>query len=220
MAPPIPPATVGRLVTYLRVVTELAAVGVTRVSSDELGERAGTSAFQVRKDLATCGRFGTRGSGYAAETLQRELRQVLGLTRQWSVAIVGMGRLGQALADYPNFGLHDFVLRGAFDVDPAKVGLPLGALRVRHLDDLPRSVREDGIDMAFLTVPAGAAQVAADALVAAGVRGLLNFAPSVIHVPDGVHVENVDFLAGLQRLAYALGGRRAEAVAVEVTAKV
>ena len=212
MPPLIPPATVGRLVTYLRVLTDLAAAGVERISSDELGERAGTSAFQVRKDLATCGRFGTRGSGYAVATLERELRRVLGLTRVWSVAIVGMGRLGQALADYPNFAEYDFDLRGAFDVDPAKVGLAAGPLVVRHLSELPTAVRDEGIAMAFLTVPAPAAQVAADALVAAGVRGILNFAPTVIHVPDGVHVEGVDFLAGLQRLAFALGGHTAAAV--------
>ncbi len=212
----IPPATVGRLVTYLRVVSEIGAASVERVSSDELGERAGTSAFQVRKDLATCGRFGTRGSGYAVATLERELRRVLGLTREWPVAIVGMGRLGQALADYPNFGQHDFVLRGAFDVDPAKVGLPVGPLQIRHLDELAGAVRDEGIAMAFLTVPAAAAQAAANALVAAGVRGLLNFAPAVIHVPDGVHVEGVDFVGGLQRLAFALGGQPAGNVGLEV----
>jgi redox-sensing transcriptional repressor len=212
----IPPATVGRLVTYLRVLTSLGAAGVERVSSDELGERAGSSAFQVRKDLATCGRFGTRGSGYTVATLERELRRVLGLTREWPVAIIGMGRLGQALADYPNFGAYDFVLRGAFDVDPDKVGMAAGRLTVRHLSELPEVVREEGIDMVFLTVPGAAAQAAADVLVAAGVRGILNFAPSVIHVPEGVHVENVDFLAGLQRLSYALGGVPASSIDVEV----
>ena len=212
----IPTATVGRLVTYLRVLTTLAASGVERVSSDELGERAGSSAFQVRKDLATCGRFGTRGSGYTVATLERELRRVLGLMREWPVAIIGMGRLGQALADYPNFGAYDFVLRGAFDVDPDKVGMAAGRLTVRHLAELPQVVRDERIGMAFLTVPAGAAQAAADALVAAGVRGILNFAPSVIHVPDGVHVETVDFLAGLQRLSYALGGLPASSVDVVV----
>ncbi len=215
MAASIPPATVGRLVTYLRVVDEFAAVGVERVSSDELGERAGTSAFQVRKDLATCGRFGTRGSGYTVATLERELRRVLGLTRSWPVAIVGMGRIGQALADYPNFGRQDFVLSGAFDVDPAKVGMRAGSLLIRHLDDLPDVVREHGIEMAFLTVPADAAQDAAKALVGAGVRGLLNFAPAVIHVPAGVFVESVDFVGGLQRLAFALGGRPASTVGID-----
>lgn len=206
MAAAIPTATVGRLVTYLRVLTELRTLGTERVSSDELGERAGTSAFQVRKDLATCGRFGTRGSGYLVATLERELKRVLGLTREWPVAIVGMGRLGQALADYPNFGAYDFVLRGAFDVDVAKVGMRAGSVTVRHLDDLSAAVAELRIAMAFLTVPAAVAQSAAERLVAAGVRGILNFAPAVIHVPPGVHVENVDFVAGLQRLSYALGG--------------
>ncbi len=211
----IPTATVGRLVTYLRVITSLAAAGVERVSSDELGERAGSTAFQVRKDLATCGRFGTRGSGYMVATLERELRRVLGLTREWPVAIVGMGRLGQALADYPNFGAYDFVLRGVFDVDPDKVGMTAGGLTVQHLSELPQVARDEGIGIAFLTVPGPAAQAAADELVAAGVRGILNFAPSVIHVPDGVRVENVDFLGGLQRLSYALGGLPAASVDVE-----
>ena len=203
----IPQATVGRLATYLRILTDLRASGSERISSDELGERAGTSAFQVRKDLATCGRFGTRGSGYLVATLERELRRVLGLTREWPIAIVGMGRLGQALADYPNFGDIDFVLRGAFDVDAAKVGQQVGSVAIRHLDELPSAVDQLGIAMAFLTVPAAAAQSAAERLVAAGVRGILNFAPAVIHVPPGVHVENVDFVAGLQRLSFALGGQ-------------
>ena len=207
MAHGIPSATVGRLVTYLRILSELLSAGSERISSDELGERAGTSAFQVRKDLATCGRFGTRGSGYLVATLERELRRVLGLTREWPVAIVGMGRLGQALADYPNFGAYDFVLRGAFDVDAAKLGQRAGAVTIRHLDELPDAVRDLGIAMAFLTVPGFAAQGAAERLVAAGVRGILNFAPAVIHVPAGVHVENVDFVAGLQRLSFALGGQ-------------
>jgi len=206
MALAIPTATVGRLVTYLRILSDLHAQGVERISSDELGERAGTSAFQVRKDLATCGRFGTRGSGYLVATLERELRRVLGLTREWPVAIVGMGRLGQALADYPNFGAYDFVLRGAFDIGADKLGLRVGNVAVEHLDALPQAVQERGIAMAFLTVPATAAQAAAERLVAAGVRGILNFAPTVIHVPDDVSVENVDFLAGLQRLSFALGG--------------
>lgn len=216
MSPPIPPATVGRLVTYLRVLNELDEVGAERVSSDELGERAGTSAFQVRKDLATCGRFGTRGSGYAVKTLELELRRVLGLTRRWSVAIVGMGRIGQALADYPNFSVQDFVLAGAFDVDPGKLGQRAGQLVIRHLDELPQVVRDERIELAFVTVPADAAQSATNALVSAGVRGLLNFAPTVLHVPAGVFVESVDFVGGLQRLAYALGGRPAGSVGLQV----
>jgi redox-sensing transcriptional repressor len=209
----IPTATVGRLVTYLRALADLEAERSDKTSSDELARRAQVSAFQVRKDLAYCGRFGTRGSGYQVAVLVRELRRVLGLTHPWHVAIMGMGRLGQALADYPNFDQYDFLLRGAFDADARKVGMRVGSMTIAHVDALPEAVARDAIDLAFLTVPAGAAQVAADALVAAGVRGILNFAPTVIDVPAGVRVESVDFLAGLQRLTFHMGARAPEAIA-------
>ena len=206
-SPGVPSATVGRLVTYLRLLTELEEGGTRTTSSDELAARAHVSAFQVRKDLAYFGRFGTRGAGYTVATLRRELRRILGLTRPWTVAIVGMGRLGQALADYPNFDRYDFRLRAAFDADPEKAGMRLASgLDVEPVAALPERVAELGVDMAFLTVPAAAAQDAADELVAAGVRGILNFAPAVLSVPDSVHVEPVDFLAGLKRLAYHMIG--------------
>ena len=200
----VPSATVGRLVTYLRLLTELEEEGKRTTSSEELATRAHVSAFQVRKDLAYFGRFGTRGAGYTVATLRREVRRILGLTRPWTVAIVGMGRLGQALADYPNFDLYDFRLRAAFDADPAKVGLHVGDLVIDPVAELGDRAAELGVDMAFLTVPASSAQVAADALVAAGVRGIVNFAPAVLDVPETVHVEPIDFLAGLQRLAYQM----------------
>jgi redox-sensing transcriptional repressor len=214
----IPTATVGRLVTYLRVLAELVGERVEKTSSDELARRAQVSAFQVRKDLAYCGRLGTRGSGYQVAVLVRELRRVLGLTRPWHVAIVGMGRLGQALADYPHFDQYDFSLCGAFDADERKVGLRVGPLTVAHVDDLPPAVRRDAIDMAFLTVPAAAAQAAADLLVAAGIRGILNFAPTVIDVPEEVRVESVDFLAGLTRLTFRVGTVAGEALGGAETA--
>jgi redox-sensing transcriptional repressor len=202
----IPTATIGRLVTYVRVLAELEDLGVETTSSQQLAGRAGVSAFQVRKDLAYCGRLGTRGSGYRVAPLRRELRRVLGLTRPWHVAIVGMGRLGQALADYPALDRDRFVLRAAFDVDPARVGTTVGRLEVSHIDDLPEAVERLEIDIGFLTVPASAAQSAAEALAAAGVRGVLNFAPTVITVPTHVRVETVDFLAGLTRLTYHMSG--------------
>ena len=212
-SPGVPSATVGRLVTYLRLLTEIEAEGTRTTSSDELASRAHVSAFQVRKDLAYFGRFGTRGAGYTVATLRRELRRILGLTRPWTVAIVGMGRLGQALTDYPNFDLYDFRLRAAFDADPAKAGLHVGGLVIEPVEALGERVVELGVDMAFLTVPASSAQVAADALVAAGVRGILNFAPAVLDVPDTVHVEPIDFLAGLKRLAYHMVGPDGDAAA-------
>jgi redox-sensing transcriptional repressor len=202
----IPSATVGRLVTYLRILTELESAGVKSTSSDELATVAHVSAFQVRKDLAYFGRFGTRGAGYTVTTLRRELRRILGLTRPWHVAIMGMGRLGQALADYPNFDRQEFLLEAAFDVDPAIVGRRFGDLTVDAVADVAAVVADRGIDLAFLTVPGHAAQAAADALVTAGVRGILSFAPTVVAVPVHVRLERVDLSAGLQRLTYYLHG--------------
>ena len=198
----IPTATISRLVTYLRILSGLEAQGIKNTSSEQLADEAHVSAFQVRKDLAYFGRFGTRGAGYTVPTLRRELRRILGLTRAWSVGIVGMGRLGQAIAHYPNFDQYDFSLKAYFDIDPERVGGEVKGMTVHHTDDMPRVVKEKGIDIGFLTVPHGAAQDAADALVAAGIKGILNFAPSVINVPDDVHVEPVDFLAGLKRLSF------------------
>lgn len=203
----VPAATIGRLVTYLRLLSELEDAGVRTTSSDELAAGAQVSAFQVRKDLAYFGRFGTRGAGYTVATLRRELRRILGLTRPWHVAIMGMGRLGQALADYPSFDRYDFRLLAAFDADPAKAGLRAGPLVVDGVDRLADRASELKIDLAFLTVPAPAAQGAADALVAAGVRGILNFAPAVLVVPETVHVEPVDFLAGMKRLSFHVANR-------------
>ncbi len=200
----VPSATVGRIVTYLRILTDLEAGGVRSASSDELATAAQVSAFQVRKDLAYFGRFGTRGAGYTVAKLRRELRRVLGLTRPWHVAIVGMGRLGQALADYPGFDRQEFLLGAAFDVDPALLGRRFGSLTVEGIDTLTSVIAERGIDLAFLTVPGVAAQGAVDALVEAGVRGILSFAPTVVVAPDHVFVERVDLSAGLQRLTYHL----------------
>jgi redox-sensing transcriptional repressor len=200
--PAIPSATVGRLVTYLRVLTEMEQAGTRSTSSDELGTVAHVSAFQVRKDLAYFGRFGTRGSGYTVATLRRELRRILGLTRPWHVAIMGMGRLGQALADYPNFDRREFQLEAAFDVDPQVIGRSIGALVIEPVASLAEVVAARSIDLAFLTVPASVAQAAANQLVAAGVRGILNFAPVVVTAPKDVWVEPVDLSAGLQRLTY------------------
>jgi redox-sensing transcriptional repressor len=200
----IPSATVGRLVTYLRILTELESAGVKSTSSDELAAVAHVSAFQVRKDLAYFGRFGTRGAGYTVATLRREVRRILGLTRPWHVAIMGMGRLGQALADYPNYDRQEFLLEAAFDLDPELVGRRFGNLTVDAVCDVGPVVTERGIDLAFLTVPGAAAQAAANALVDAGVRGILSFAPTVVAVPDHVRLERVDLSAGLQRLTYYL----------------
>ncbi len=198
----IPTATISRLVTYLRILTSLENQGIKNTSSEQLAEEAQVSAFQVRKDLAYFGRFGTRGAGYTVPTLRRELRRILGLNRPWNVAIIGMGRLGQAISDYPHFEQYDFSLKACFDNNAKVIGQTMSGHQVYGMDALPQVVKEKGIDIGFLTVPQAAAQAAADALVAAGIKGILNFAPVVINVPREVHVEPVDFLAGLKRVSF------------------
>ncbi len=197
----VPDATVSRLVTYLRVLESLERRGVMRTSSEQLAEEAQVTAFQVRKDLAYFGSYGTRGVGYSVPLLKRELRNILGLSRRWRLAIVGMGRLGQALADYPGLG-EIFEPVGFFDVDPAKVGKRLSRGVIEPLANLERAVAERGIEIGLIAVPAEAAQEVADRLVRAGIKGILNFAPAVLETPPHVPVENVDFLAGLARLTY------------------
>ena len=135
----VPEAAISRLITYLRILEELEAQGVHRTSSEQLGELAQVTAFQVRKDLSYFGSYGTRGVGYTVPVLKRELRHILGLNRKWGLCIVGMGRLGSALADYPGFG-ESFELRGFFDVDPEKVGRPVRGGVIEHVDLLPQRV--------------------------------------------------------------------------------
>ncbi|MFB9994036.1 redox-sensing transcriptional repressor Rex [Deinococcus oregonensis] len=212
----IPTAAISRLVTYLRILEQLETQDVSRTSSNDLAERAQVSAFQVRKDLAYFGRFGTRGMGYTVPILKRELVRVLGLNRTWSVVIVGMGRLGQAIANYPGASDYRFQYVGLFDVNPQIVGQNIRDLRVQHTEQLGDFVSATPVDMGFLAVPPDRAQDAAQALVDAGVRGILNFAPVVIQPRTterggvsepgdewrNVTIENVDFLAGMKRLAF------------------
>ncbi|MDL2345274.1 redox-sensing transcriptional repressor Rex [Deinococcus sp. MIMF12] len=227
----IPTATISRLVTYLRILEGLEAQEISRTSSNDLAERAGVTAFQVRKDLAYFGRFGTRGMGYTVPILKRELMRVLGLNQTWNVVVVGVGRLGQAIANYPGASDYQFQYVGLFDVNPDVVGRTVRGLTVRHMDELPEFVRGNKVDMGFLAVPPDHAQDAAQALAGAGVRGILNFAPTVIQprmleragqqeISDewrAVIVENVDFLAGMKRLAFYILNPHLNAVDTEET---
>ena len=210
----IPTAAISRLVTYLRILEALELQDVSRTSSNDLAERAQVTAFQVRKDLAYFGRFGTRGMGYTVPLLKRELMRVLGLNRTWNVVIMGVGRLGQAIANYPGASDYQFGYVGLFDVNPDLIGQQIRGLTVRHADDLKAFVAATPVDLGFLAVPPEHAQAAAQTLVAAGIRGVLNFAPTIIQPrtvagtsePSDewkqVSIENVDFLAGMKRLAF------------------
>ena len=201
-----------RLPIYLRILSERFEAGVTNISSEELAEFAGLNAAKVRKDLSYLGSYGTRGVGYDVEFLVYQIRRELGLTHDWPVVIVGAGNLGQALAGYNGFGDRGFPVGGIVDVDEAKVGSVVGGVRVRHLDELAQVVQARNISIGVIATPGAAAQQAADALVAAGVTSLLNFAPCVIGVPHGVSVRKVDLAVELQILSY-YEQRRATAAA-------
>lgn len=191
-----------RLPVYLRILSEQFDANVSNISSEELAEFAGLNAAKVRKDLSYLGSYGTRGVGYDVEFLVYQIRRELGLTHDWPVVIVGAGNLGQALAGYNGFGDRGFPVGGIVDIDPAKVGTVVGGVRVRHLDELAQIVQARGISIGVVATPGSAAQPAADALVAAGITSLLNFAPTLISVPAGISVRKVDLAVELQILSY------------------
>lgn len=201
--------TLNRLSVYLRCLRHLQAAGVQRVSSRELADRFLLSAHQIRKDLAQFGEFGIRGVGYQVDVLAAHLTTLLGLDRHYRLVIVGMGHLGSALARYLGFNQGAFEVVAGVDRDPAKVGREIGGLVVRHREELPEVVRETGAEIGVLAVPAEAAQANYDALVAAGVRAVLSFAPARIKRVEGVPLKNVDLRINLEEVAFLLRAREA-----------
>jgi redox-sensing transcriptional repressor len=199
---PIPEATVGRLPLYLRALVEIAESGDATASSDVLAAAAGVNPAKVRKDLSYVGSYGTRGVGYDVAYLIHQIRRVLGLTQHWPIVICGIGNLGHALANYRGFGERGFRVAALVDADPAKIGERVGELEVRSVEELPALVAAHGIAIGVIATPASAVQEVADALVATGIRSILNFAPAVISVPDGVSVRKVDLAIELQILAF------------------
>jgi redox-sensing transcriptional repressor len=187
---------------YLRTLLEVQAEALTTISSERLAELAGVNAAKVRKDLSYLGSYGTRGVGYDVDHLLVQMSRELGLTRDWPVAIVGVGNLGAALANYGGFGDRGFPVAALVDADPAKVGTMLGDHKIRHLDDLPALVEELGISIGIIATPAVGAQEVADLLVAAGVTSILNFAPAVVTVPDHAQLRKVDLALELQVLSF------------------
>ena len=198
----IPEATVARLPVYLRCLVDLASVNVATVSSEHLAERCGVNAAKVRKDLSHLGTYGTRGVGYDVEVLLAQISRQLGLTQDWPVAIVGLGNLGHALANYRGFGARGFRIVALFDADPARVGELIDGIAIRSIEDLPAVAAATPIAIGIIAVPAAVAQTVADHLVGAGVRSILNFAPAVITVPDRVSLRKVDLSIELQILSF------------------
>jgi redox-sensing transcriptional repressor len=198
----IPEATVARLPVYLRALTTLSELGTGTCSSEDLAAAAGVNSAKLRKDLSYLGSYGTRGVGYDVDYLRYQIAREIGVTQDWPVAIVGIGNLGHALANYSGFRSRGFRVVALLDADPKRHDEVVAGVDVRPFDDLEQIVKEHGVAIGVIATPALAAQDVADQMVASGITSILNFAPSVLSVPTGVDVRKVDLSIELQILAY------------------
>jgi redox-sensing transcriptional repressor len=198
----VPEATVARLPLYLRVLGSLADRRVSTVSSDTLAAAAGVTSAKVRKDLSRLGSYGTRGVGYDVDLLMECISTELGLSEDRAVVLVGVGNLGHALAGYGGFQSRGFRIVALVDADMRRIGEKIGAVVVRPVEDLEALIEEKRVTIGVICTPAAAAQDICDRLVAAGVTSVLNFAPTVLSVPPGVHVRKVDLAVELQILSF------------------
>ncbi|PZS36729.1 MAG: redox-sensing transcriptional repressor Rex [Pseudonocardiales bacterium] len=198
----VPEATVARLATYLRVLSSLDDGSISTVSSEELATAAGVNSAKLRKDLSFLGSYGIRGVGYDVSTLTEEIARTLGLTVHRSVALIGVGNLGQALAGYAGFATRGFRIAALIDADPARIGTTIRGLVVQSMAEIDRIVVEQDVAIAVLATPAAVAQEVCDKVVAAGVTSILNFAPVVLNVPPHVDLRKVDLAAELQILSF------------------
>lgn len=204
----LPEPAVGRLSLYFRELHRLADSGVASVNSRELGQLVAVSPAVVRRDLSALGTIGRRGVGYSVTVLSDRIGEVLGTGVQWGVVLVGVGSLGDALLRYRGFERLGFRLIGAFDIDPARVGTQIGGVEVRHGSELDDALVELKPDLAILAVPAETAADVAGQLVAGGVTGILNFAPTTLKLSSRIAVVNVDLASELQRLAFSVQSRK------------
>ena len=198
----IPNIVVGRLPLYLRTLQLMNQEGRRITSSQELGERLGISAAQIRKDLSQFGEFGKQGTGYNIDYLTDQLRQILHVNKVWDVAVVGIGDVGHALSRYQGFSNRGFRVVLLFDNDPLKIGTELGGFVIQDLSMMVTKIRDAGVQIAMLSVPRDQAQNVANLLIEAGVKSILNYAPINISVPSGVRVQYIDPVLHLQRMTY------------------
>lgn len=200
--------TVERLVQYHRLLEQLAAEGQKVVSSKEIGEMLSFKASQVRKDLSYFGEIGKRGVGYHVDRLFKHIGGILASPRLWSIGLAGVGKLGEALLGYRAFQSEKFHIKALFDVDPSKIGTQILGTPCYAIEDAPRVLREEGIEVVIITVPTGAAQSVVDRVVTAGtVKGILNFSPVTLSVPDSVLIYSVDISIELEKLLFYLKHR-------------
>jgi len=207
MAMRIPSSSIPRISIYYRALLSLKDAAM--ISSQELSDLTECSAAQIRKDLAYFGQFGRPGCGYPVEDLKRELKKILGVDKDWDVALVGVGNMGSALLAYKGFKGQGFNIKHAFDNDTRKIGKVKQGIRIRDIEDLKKVIKSSKIGMAIVTVPQEAAREIIDRLVSSGIKAILNFAPARPKVPKGVELLNIDLSMELERLTYFLKRIRA-----------
>lgn len=195
-------AVIGRLPRYYRYLGELLSNGVERISSSDLSKRMHVTASQIRQDLNNFGGFGQQGYGYNVKYLHTEIGKILGLNVNRNFVIIGAGNLGQALANYAAFERSGFILKGIFDVNPRLEGVSIRGIPIRMMDDLKPFIMENNIEIAVLTIPKTKAAEVAQMLADTNIKGIWNFAPTDLHLPKEVVVENVHLAESLMRLSY------------------
>ncbi len=200
-------STVRRLSAYLRFLEDFEHRGLETISSDELAHQGGTTSAQVRKDLSFFGSFGKRGLGYSVPELANRLREILGLGHEWRVVIIGAGKIGAALAQYRGFRQRGFTILAAYDINSDKVGRTLAGIPVRDIEQLEKDFQREKPDIVVLTVPGEEAQRVVDRIVVAGIKAILNFAPTLLHAPADVTVKSVNMAMELEGLSFALTNR-------------
>ncbi len=200
----IPEVVIARLPVYYRLLSRMHDEARSVVSSRELGEALGVTPAQIRKDLSYFGRFGKQGRGYSVQRLTKELRLILGLDRRWKLVLVGVGRLGRAIASYRGFNPQSFDIVAVYDADPAVVGALVEGHAVRDVRELERDLAGDAADIGIVAVPAEHSQKVIDTLVRGGVRAILNYAPRAVQVPDGVELRQIDPVIAMQSMTYHL----------------
>jgi len=200
-------AVIKRLPRYYRYLGELLENDITRISSKELSIRMGVTASQIRQDLNNFGGFGQQGYGYNVEYLYEEIAKILGINNTYKVIIVGVGNLGQALANYIKFEQRGFILKGLFDVNPRLIGMTIRGIEVRDIDEMESFIKENEIDVAYLTLPKTRVRKVAEDLTKWGIKGLWNFSPVDIEVSPDVIVEDVHLSDSLMTLSYKINRR-------------
>lgn len=198
----IPDIVIGRLPVYLRTLQYMLEEGRQVTSSQELGERLGFSAAQIRKDLSQFGEFGKQGTGYNIRFLADKLQEILNVKRDWDVVLVGAGDLGSALASYQGFANRGFHIKMIFDNEQGKIGAKIGNFKIQDSVHMVKEIQAAGIKIAMIAVPTSDAQEVADQLVKAGVRAIVNYAPVNLSVPQGVRVEYIDPVIHMQHMTY------------------